>query len=528
MSKTRINILYRIILMVLALALTVLSFLPLIKIHVSVVIDDLRETASDCSKPLELAYQADLLEYHLVNEGLSDTSGLGILSASNLMIQKTYHDSFWVDNTANNAVKLYLSISGLFTTINEEPDGDIFGSEQATYVGAVLGQFLFIALAVTAAIFAIRLLIKFIVLLVSFIKSFDHFVEDAKQEKAFKAEKFPFTGYAVTMLSLYCAMRFFLPSNAYSMGVAIFGSLVIAVLVSILRAVRTILLVEEEDRMHLAVQKGIKLVAIAALIVLLVTFVGAETFAVLGEKSYALSETYYNALFEDGSVFHDHFKLESKTESNILRITVLMLLLGVTVAVLTAIALRNKIKKLGNQSRKPKWSEKARAIAAIVLAVVIAVIAFVPVYLSVDSAEELEEAYSEGNFRIWYGEYKQEGTELNETYQSAKETISIQRGYLKAAKSNKNDFTEYGIYTAKQKIASAERQIRQIEHRANYPTLCAVFAVIFLLSEIAYAVVPSYLDKRKKTQPSDDGAQIEPIAVPQSTEKTPENSKPIV
>lgn len=364
MSKTRINILYRIILMVLALALTVLSFLPLIKIHVPVVIDDLRETAPDCSmdEGLVLQFQAGRLEYYLADEELSDTSGMGILSASDLLIQELSRDSFWKNETANNAAKLYWSFNGVFATIDHasEAESSMYGEEQAMYTGTVLVSWLFIALAVMAVVFAIRLLIKFIVMLVPFIKSFDHFAEDVEQEKPFKAEKFPFTGYAVTMFALYCAMRFFLPSNAYSMGVAISGSLVIAVLVSILRAVRTILLAEEKDRMHMVVQKGIKLVAIVALIALLATFAGTEMFAVLGEKSYTISERYYKILMHNAQWPGMHLAMERKVESNNLRITVLMLLLGVTGTVLTAIALRNKIKKLGTQSRKPKWSEKAR------------------------------------------------------------------------------------------------------------------------------------------------------------------------
>ena len=419
---------------------------------------------------------------------------------------KRIEDKLQNDDTFINLIGAVYGISGAFASDTEEAieNSSKLGIDTLDITVMILGIILFLCLVGTAMVFPIIVIIKFIVFLV---KSLVNLKKDDDKAIDDRMDKFPFTAYTAMML-MFC-MMYSLVATGVGIGLAIKGALVVLVIVCLLRAVKTILFADK-GRVQIIVKQAISLVSVFAAIMLLFNFIGVDLINEFGDVIATMSAKQYiaesEALIDAGTNADSVKKLaeEAVSSSNGMN-TAIIVTVSIVGAMLIVVAVINAIERFGNKKMKLKTGELVPYKAMVVLSVFLLVLAIVPTVFAVDSADARDEAFEAGQFKVWYDEYQEEGTKANINYEllvgfaeKGEEELEELRDDLKSADEAKAEMIEKQIEYGEKLVNAANDEIKAIETRATRPTTCIIFAVVFLIAEYAYLIVPKVLAKNKK------------------------------
>lgn len=367
----------------------------------------------------------------------------------------------------------------------------------------ILSVIFLVLLLGVGIVFSIIIIIKFIILLVQALKHIKDGDMDATDNRM---DKFPFTTYSAMMLMFF--MLYSLVSSGIGMGIAVKGAVVVFIITCLLRAVKSIVFAEE-NRVLAITKQAITALSLVAAILLLVNFIGIDPINEYDNVIIDMSKEQYQSeidKLEDSDL--EGYEITDKAEKAVAaangRNTAIVVVLGLVGAMLIVTAVINAIERFGNKKMKLKTGEFVPYKAMVVLSVFLLILAILPSLLTVKSKEEREDAFKEGQFKIWYSEYKEEGTKANleyefltELYEEGKEELAELREDLKAAEGEKAETLAEQVEEAEYTLNTAKEKIDGIEARAQRPVLCIVFAAIFLVSEYAYMIVPKILMKKE-------------------------------
>ena len=425
---------------------------------------------------------------------------------------KRIEDKIMNDDSFNNVIGDIYGIIGAFgkgAGAMVESSSDL-GTDILRITEMVLGIIILVSLIGVSLVFPIIVVIKFIVFL---IKSLAHLKDDDVSAVDARSDKFPFTTFAAMMLMFH--MLYALVSTGVKIGIAVNGAVAVLLVVCILRAIRNILF--EENKSAVVIKQAITVVSIIAAALLLVNFIGIDLINEYDDVISVMSLEQYDAELEalkDSGL--EDYQMERAAEDAVSKsngintaIIVSLTLLG---AMLIVVALINGVERFAEKKMKLKTGELVPYKAMIVLGAFLLALAIVPTVFAVDSKDALDEARKAGQFKVWYAEYKEEGTAANLNYELLKataedgdEAVADLRDKLNGASGEEAEKLERELKVAEHNLATVKERVDDIEARATRPTVCIITAVVFLISEIAYLVVtkktaPKAKDKKEETE----------------------------
>jgi len=369
----------------------------------------------------------------------------------------------------------------------------------------------FLMLIGCALVFPIIIVIHCIVLAV---KTFKHlnYADAAEIDK--RMDKFPFTGYTSFMVILF--VLYALTAPGASMGGAVIGAIVIFLIACLLRAVKTVLFADKSNIVPIVVKQAISAVSIVATAILLANFIGLNLIGELDQAVVPMTETQFFAevdKYADSGMGVYSVMTAAKEEvllSNVIN-AIVVAMLGLFGSIMIVAALGNSTERLANKKGKNARGALVEYKAMVALAVILLIFAIVPTVFAANSADALEEAYSKGQFKIWYNEHEERGTEAYTEYnllieykEAAEEELIELEEELASADGDKAEELAEKVDDAKHTLKMINNEIKDIEAKPTRPVVCIVMAALFFVSELAYLLVPKFFFKKK------DGEEIAP------------------
>ncbi|MBO5734591.1 MAG: hypothetical protein J6S15_00635 [Clostridia bacterium] len=395
------------------------------------------------------------------------------------------------DDGFRNLVGALYSFAGAATSEDDE-DGDAieesftdYGSNPMPVTYGLLNVLITVGLCCVALVYPIVVFCKYIVQLIYF---FIHLKDEDPRAIEKRMEKFPFSGYTATFIMLFALFALF-ANDGIALGSAFVAAIIVWSVGNLLRAVKKILL-DEENKVLAIVKQSLTVVSIVAVAILLMNFTKLGLIKDLNDNIQTMTVEHYMAELE--KVDAEAAKSAVSTSNGInTAVVVVVSLLGVMVI---CVGLINLNERFGLRMMRLKTGEKVPYKAMYGLAIFLLVIAIIPTALFTASSEEaLEEAYEAGNFKVWYTAYQEDGTVDNVEY----ELLVKLRDDLEE---EMEDLEDEDLEVAESMLASLEERISDIESRGSRGILCIVMAVLFLLSEIAYKLSPKFIPEPKKKE----------------------------
>lgn len=526
-TKRSITLVYSILLIILAAVFTVITVMPIVTFEESRVKYEKEyytgafTIAMDKSDDLEIGLKS-VIDF-VIN--FSDAQKIVRVQAGNESVDDAERERLAEKLDENkglsNSVRLFYAFGGMFDEdTNEETDLDTgkLGTGKMTLAIDILKVILLICIIGIGIIFSIITIIKFIIFL---IKSLIHLKDDSDTDVDNRMDKFSFVSYTAIMVMFY--MIYALVSVGGNMGLAIKGAMLVFIIACALRAIKTIVFAEK-DRVLVIVKQAITAVTIIALTLLMFNFIGVDLVNEYEDVVVSRSQMQYaaelEALADSGKEAHEITKAAEEAVANRNSIYTAIILPVVLVGAMVIVGgLISAVERFANKRTKLKTGELVPYKAMIALAVFVLIFAIVPTVFAVDSKDAREEAYKAGEFKIWYTEYQEEGTKLNIEYQLAKEIaeegdeeLAELREELKSAEGEKAEKLKEQIENGEKLLKEAEERVVEIEARAKRPTTCIITAVIVLIAEIAYLVVPKILKKKEDDTPAPEAPVAEEAA----------------
>ena len=510
-TKRGITLVYSILLIILAAIFTAMTMMPIVSFEESRV-KYAKEyyvgtftTAMDKSDDLEIGLKS-VIDF-VIN--FSDAQKIVRVQAGTESVEAEERERLAKklddDKGLSNSVRLFYAFGGLVEdeTETEELDTGKLGTRKMTLAIDILKIILLVCLIGVGIVYSIIIAIKFIIFL---IKSLIHLKNDTDSDVDKRMDKFPFVAYTAMMVMFY--MIYALVSKGGNMGLAIKGAMLVFIVVCALRAIKTIAFAEK-DRVLVIVKQAITAVTIIALTLLMFNFIGVDLVNEYEDVVYKRSQTQYAAELEAlADSDKDEYEITKAAQEAVAKTntiyTAIILPVSLVGAMVIVGGLISAVERFANKKAKLKTGELVPYQAMIVLAVFVLIFAIVPTVFAVDSADAREEAFKGGQFKIWYTEYKEEGTFLNLEYQLAKnlaeegdKELAELREELKAAEGEEAEELKEQIENGERIVKSAVERATEIEARAKRPTICIITAAIVLIAEIAYLVVPKMLKKKE-------------------------------
>ncbi len=412
------------------------------------------------------------------------------------------------------------AITGYMAQEEEDTGGsDPYDDYLMPMVMRVFEVISFIGIVLVAIIFPIILLINFIVKLIQYLLGLRKNADAEKTER--RMGRFPFAGYAVSMLILFGLFGAFAQAPV-GMGVGVVGCLVIWLVSCVLNLVKGIL-AAGQNRVKFIVKQAITLVSVVAVVLVLACFTNIGILNEYAKDNYEMCDTYYKATAEDlleAGEDPDHVDYLAKKEvESAQNLNVIVLVLAVMVGVIfLLITLVCVIDRFGNKTYKHKVTGKDTAYGQfIALAVILCLVAAVPMMFGTSSTEDKVTAFEKGQYKMGFTDYEEEGTSDYREYQTCVETLDLTNQLIEEADEaiadTDDEQNKQEIISVKQMLVatrdSYEVRIEDMEKQGSRATLCIVGAVLFLLAEIAFAVVKKVIPDKPET-----AAVAETVAVP--------------
>lgn len=363
---------------------------------------------------------------------------------------------------------------------------------------------------IVIVVFIFVLIIKSIIKIVQYIKGMKNKKYEELNEKM---EKFPFVGYSITM-TVFVALLAFLAPRGVSLGVAIIASLVILGIFTLIQLAKE-LLAEEKELVNIIVKRAISLVSVIVGAIFICNFIGVGLLNELEDVIVEISNKQFvvelEKLLETGQEYKTCEKAAYAivADSNAIKIAIFFVvsafgtILGLVALIRSIARLRNKEIKFGKLKTKLK--------AMPVIAILVLIVSIAPTYISADTKEEIDTAYEAGQLKVWYDEYKEEGSSANIDYELLKgfqeksiEDIDDLKAKVKNASEEEKEQLLEKIEKAETDLLKIRRTIKAIEVRAVRPTTCIVASVILVISEFAYLIVPKILNKKENIKEDAD------------------------
>lgn len=507
MEKKQLSLIYRIILLALLGIFTVVSMFSVAKVNVNLPIE-----TNDTSWGIVLAgiqTPNDIsIEFGLVPTIKSviplvrNAQNVGIVfraAFSDEPQDKTFRQAIeqvWEDEECAQAIckffgSLYLYINPVS---NFEPDED-GGISKAELIMGIFGMFSIILLSGMAWMMPIYILIKYFSFLVKNLKGIESECDEVFESRIDIVSFL--TNTTIAFLGLYMVSS--IGIRNLQMGIAIWGALILYILVSLLRCARLVLLTDENRKIVL-VKQVISIVTIIAVIILLLNFSGLDIIRTFQDEIENMTLLHYLGVLEEtGSASNAE---DATATTNILYAIAISIVVYLSMIMLVAV-MNNGIERTAGM--KARRGELVPYRPMIKTAVFILAVAMIPLFITVDSEEKIEEAYETGHFKIWYTEYKEEGTIENLRYEAfteyieeCNEEIEKLKEELTVADGEKADELSVQIKQAESDVQAVRRQLREIENKPTRISISLIAAIILLLSEIAYAVVLKKSSSQKK------------------------------
>ena len=406
-----------------------------------------------------------------------------------------------------------------------EEDGDVI-EESATAYGInpmpLLGTILFAALTIgligLALIYPIILVFKLIAQIVHYLK---HLKDDDLTVIERRMERFPISGYCGSFISMLVLFMLFAP-DGISVGAGVVSCIIVWLVGNVFRAVKHIVLDEPNKPLALGKQ-AMAVVTIVAALIMLVNFSGLNLVSDLEDESVRkiFLEHYAQKLDTLDGDYASASELSDAAESavtlaNMINTAVVLLVAlgGIGLMIGTVVSsverMGYKLQKLRNGEREPYKAMRG-------LAITLLVFTLLPILLfSAGSEEALEDAYADGNFKVWHEAYLEKGTPENVEYRLLVET----RDDLEDAVEDMDEDDE-AYEPATQLLASLEDQIDDIEAKSSRGIISVVMAVIMLIAEFLYHFMPKFFPAGKKEEPVPVATGTEESFEPAPAEEIP-------
>ena len=405
-----------------------------------------------------------------------------------------------------------------------DEDGDVI-EESATAYGInpmpLLGTILFAALTIgligIALIYPIILVFKLIAQIIHYLK---HLKDDDLTVIERRMERFPISGYCGAFISMLVLFMLFAP-DGITVGAGVVSCIIVWLVGNVFRAVKHIVLDEPNKPLALGKQ-AMAVVTIVAALIMLVNFSGLNLVSDLEDAIPSMSGAHYAQKLDtlDGD-YASASELSDAAESavtlaNMINTAVVLLVAlgGIGLMIGTVVSsverMGYKLQKLRNGEREPYKAMRG-------LAITLLVFTLLPILLfSAGSEEALEDAYADGNFKVWHEAYLEKGTPENVEYRLLVET----RDDLEDAVEDMDEDDE-AYEPATQLLASLEDQIDDIEAKSSRGIISVVMTVIMLIAEFLYHFMPKFFPAGKKEEPVPVATGTEESFEPAPAEEIP-------
>lgn len=506
MDKKKFTLLYRIILIILAGALTLFTLLPAVTMDVSIPASNMDEDWNIIFTGIEAPHEVTLRFgiVPMVETAITLVKRFseyeGWMTGDNDLLWKTRELIAEDENFANAVYRVY----GFLSLFAEEESqgrpstglGDRL--EVISMIANVISVGVLVFLIIAGLVCPVILLIKFVSLLIKTLRKTENKL-DEDLEKAINPLSLGEPTWLLLMLSVLSAAFM---SNI-SIGVAIVGICIIFALTSILGAVKIVVLAEE-NRKQILFKQVITVVSVLMAVVLLCNFSFTDVWHEYLQEVEPFSSLYYasETINSSGS---DELDAVWRT----IEIYAIFILVVEVLAIILLVTIINYgAERIAEIKVKNKNGEMILRSNMLKTAIIILICAMIPLFITVNSAEARDEAYTAGHFKVWYTEYKEDGSVENLRYtllkryvEEGNKEISNLKEKLKDADGEEAEDISKRIESGKQEVKAARKEISEIESKSRNVAISLIAAIILLLAELAYMIVPKYLDKWEQALP---------------------------
>ena len=492
--KKIVNRWYSLLLLVLSVTLTVFSFFAVVKI------DGTKSGYSEqyYKNPYTILLGADDEIEVGVNSIISliknaeyvgcimkanDTGGIVGGDELNQEILDKFNDG---DETFKDAIGFVFVWIGYMESALEGTEGvtnDLIDGEFYSF----FNMFLFILIPmffIAIIVFIIIMIIKCLIKLITYLKKFRKETPEILNRKM---EKFPLATYPI-ILMIGTIVLTMLGQGEMTLGISTIMSFIVLGVYSLSRLIKDILNVEG-NKTVIIVKRSIALVSVIAMIIVSSSWLKIRLFNNLLENIYEM--TALNLSAETLKLLDVKAAEKIVARNNILN---MLMLIGLTVAgtVFIIILLNKLILRFRNRTKLTVLGNEGKE-SYKVLAIFILIFAIVPSLFTVNTESKLHESYSEGKFRVWYGEY--DGI-IDREEARLERLIKLKEEMLES--DEKDEDTREKIEYLKEAIKKEKDKIKDLKRKETRPVTAIVFAVILVLSEFAYVIVSKKLIKNQK------------------------------
>lgn len=536
MEKKKFTWLYRIIMLVLAGVLTIMSLFTVVNINLDLTAieedPDLGAFLNDNEAPSEVSLRFGVIPtVQFVSPLIRHSNDFGILfdAIGEAMADEDANDPddevleavarIMEDEKCAQSIYIFYGVTcSLADSMQSMVNLDFeLGTGIVSVIMGTLGVITIIGLIILAVVYPFILVVKYIIFLV---RSLKHINDEQVEDADAATDRFPIGSYSVVLLAFYALSTVFF--NNISMGAAIPGVLTIYALVYLLRSLKLVLFAEK-DRKQILIKQAITLITIIAVIVLLCNFSLPDIMHEYEDNMADMSLTRYAEKLKELGTNKTNEAKHSVTVTNAIYGTAIAAFTYFGVLILTAV-LNSGIERCAGKKARLRTSEQIPHPSMMKTAIFLLVLALIPVFISTNSAEAREAAYKAGHFKIWYTEYREEGTRENLEYmlyteyvdEGIEEVAHLKEQLKDASEEDAEDISER-ITDAEQNIKAAQQKIREIEALTRRATITIVASLLLMLAEIAFFAVQKHYDNEKKALPRHEEVHTETVRLPEES-----------
>ena len=371
-------------------------------------------------------------------------------------------------------------------------------------------------------IFPMIILITFVVKLIQF---FVYLKRGDVEKLVSHAEGFPFVVLPMAIFVPLLVERFLGGTYAISVGSGMIVVCVAAAIAVLLRTVKSAVCAGSH-RAGVIVKQSLTLVSICAIIVMLANFSAPQLYSYVAENYETFLNAYHGALLQQGQA--DPASTAAAATIIFRWVSYALTVFGTVFCFATLAPMIDRLKYKAPKGKKKTMESKS----LLTMVIILLVIAVVPVALNAPDKQVQAESYEQGIFKTCYTAYLEDSSPEKAEYEALqtacseeKTQIETLKTQLAGAQGEQADALTKEIAKAEFELARVERDIKEIETAKSKVTLCLAMAILLVLIEIAYMLVPK-LVPTKQAPANAEAVPEAPAATETPAEEAPTQEAP--
>ena len=359
----------------------------------------------------------------------------------------------------------------------------------------VLTCLFFVVVLGFALIYPIIAAIKYIIKLIGFLVGLGKKGADIADSKITKTA---FSVYPTIMVACLLLLALVFGVKGVSAGVGVMTAAIVWLIACVVCGVRTVLCADK-NKVRVIVKKCLYILCAVTVLTMILNFSGALMLEDLRENQYTMYNEHHAAL-EIGGLTSAEATDKAETANIYNRVLIfLVTAAGIAVLIVAFVVLVERLKSGSDAHRNNK--------TMLPMAIVLLIFMIVPVIFNAPTYDAKIESFEKGIFMTCHKEYLDSETATGAKYEELNDEYDLFLGLLNELKAEREDIDEDEMAAYEELVAEGEetvanlkKQIKEIESKQQKLIRCVVMAVLFVILEIVYLLLPKIIPCKEATE----------------------------